>query len=72
MVKDESFKSTDVPATPNRQKQINPIIPVVQKCTDNKTIVNGKTHRLPTTKEYLLQMYPKAKEFCRVSHTIIS
>ena len=57
MIKDELLRSTDGPAAPKRQKQINPIIPVVQRCSDNKIIVNGKTHCLPTTKEYLLQEY---------------
>ena len=57
MITDKLLRSTDSPAAPKRQKQINPIIPVVQKCSDNKIIVNGKTHRLPTTKEYLLQEY---------------
>ena len=57
MVRDESLKSTDGPAAPKRQKQVNPIIPVVQQCSDNKITVDGKTHRLPTTIEYLLQEY---------------
>ena len=43
--------------TPKIQKQINPIVPVIQECTDDKITISDKTHRLPTKKEYLLQEY---------------
>ena len=43
--------------TPKIQKQINPIVPVIQECTDDKITISDKTHRLSTNKEYLLQEY---------------
>ena len=44
---------TDKPAKPLAE----PVIPVVQECTDKKITIGGKTHPLPTTKEYLLKEY---------------
>ena len=34
-----------------------PVIPVVQQRTDENITIGGKTHPLPTTKEYLLKEY---------------
>ena len=34
-----------------------PVIPVVQEHTDENITIGGKTHPLPTTKEYLLKEY---------------
>ena len=39
---------TDKPAKPPAE----PVIPIVQECTDKKITIGGKTHPLPTTKEY--------------------
>ena len=36
---------------------VEPVIPQVQKITSHSITVNGKTHQLPTTKEYLLKEY---------------
>ena len=33
------------------------VVPVIQKRTQERITINGKTHSLPTTKDYLLQEY---------------
>ena len=46
---DTSIKTiTDKPAKPPAE----PVIPLVQECTDKKMTIRGKAHLLPTTKEY--------------------
>ena len=46
---DTSIKTiTDKPAKPHAE----PVILAVQECTDKKITIGGKTHPLPTTKEY--------------------
>ena len=51
---DTSIKTiTEKPAKPPPE----PVIPVVQECTDKNITVRGKTHPLPTTKKYLLNEY---------------
>jgi len=34
-----------------------PVVPAIQQSTDSSITFNGKTHQLPTTKEYLLKEY---------------
>ena len=51
---DTSIKTiTDKPAKPPAE----PVISVVEEYTDKKITIGGKTHLLPTTKEYLLKEY---------------
>ena len=51
---DTSIKTiADKPAKPPAE----PVIPVVEEYTDKKITIGGKTHLLPTTKEYLLKEY---------------
>ena len=54
---DERPKSTGNPVTSRVQEQMNPVVPKIQECSDDKITIGGKTHQLPTTKEYLLQEY---------------
>ena len=50
-------KSTNGPVSPRIQKYTDPVVSVIQKRTQERIIINGKTHSLPTTKDYLLQKY---------------
>ena len=54
---EEPEKTTNGPAIPRVQKCTDPVVPLIQKCTQEKITINGKTHSLPTTKDYLLQEY---------------
>ena len=54
---EEPAETTNGPAIARVQKCTDPVVPVIQKCTQEKITINGKTHSLPTTKDYLLQEY---------------
>ena len=58
---EEPAKTTDGPVIPRVQKCTDPVVPVIQRSTKEKITINGRTHSLPTTKDYLLLEY--AKEF---------
>ena len=45
------------PIIPRVQKCTDPVVPVIQTRTQERITINGKTHSLPTTKDYLLQEY---------------
>ena len=51
---EEPAKTTDGPAIPRVQKCTDPVVPVIQKRTQERISVNGKTHLLPTSKDYLI------------------
>ena len=54
---DTSTKTiTDKPVKPP-PPPAEPVIPLGQECTDKKITIGGKTHLLPTTKEYLMKEY---------------
>ena len=50
-------KPTNGPVIPRIQKCTDPVVPVIQKRTQERITIIGKTHSLPTTKDYLLQEY---------------
>ena len=50
-------KPTNGPVIPRIQKCTDPVVPVIQKRTQERITINGKTHSLPTTKDYLLQEF---------------
>ena len=54
---EEPAKTTDGPVTTRVQKCTDPLVPVIQRSAKEKTTINGRTHSLPTTKDYLLQEY---------------
>lgn len=54
---EEPAKTTNGPVIPRVQKCTDPVVPVIQSSTKEKITINGKTHSLPTTKDYLLQEY---------------
>ena len=54
---EEPAKTTDGPAIPRVQKCTDPVVPVIQKRTQERITINGKTHLLPTSKDYLVQEY---------------
>ena len=54
---EEPAKTTDGPAIPRVQKCTDPVVAVIQKHTQERITINGKTHLLPTSKDYLLQEY---------------
>ena len=54
---EKPLKSTNGPVIPRIQKCTDPVVPVIQKRTQERITINGKTHSLPTTKDYLLQEY---------------
>ena len=54
---EEPVETTNGPVIPSVQKFTDPVVPVIQKCTQEKITISGKTHSLPTTKNYLLQEY---------------
>ena len=54
-------KTNDGPVIPRVQKCTDPVVPVIQRSTKEKITINGRTHSLPTTKDYLLQEH--ANEF---------
>ena len=56
-VKEEPAKSTNGPVVPRAQERTDPAVPVTRECTQEKITINGKTHSLLTTKDYLLQEY---------------
>ena len=70
MVTGETPKLTSNPTgAQNITKQMDPVVPVIQGCSDSKITINGKTHQFPTNKEYLLQEYagciPGNRNFAR-------
>ena len=54
---EEPAKTTDGPVIPRVHKCTDPVVPVIQRSTKEKTTINGRTRSLPTTKDYLLQEY---------------
>ena len=54
---EELTKTTYGPVIPRVQKCTDPVVPVIQRCSQEKITISGKTHKLPTTKGYLLQEY---------------
>ena len=54
---EEPAKTTNGPVIPRVQKCTDPVVPVIQKRNKERITINGKTHSLPTTKDYLLQEY---------------
>ena len=54
---EEPAKTTDGSVIPRVQKCTDPVVPVIQRSTKEKITINGRTHSLPTTKDYLLQEY---------------
>ena len=54
---EEPVKTTNGPVIPRVQKCIDPVVPVIQKSTQESLTIAGKTHSLPTTKDYLLHEY---------------
>lgn len=50
-------KPTNGPVIPRIQKCTDHVVPVIQKRTQERITINGKTYSLPTTKDYLLQEY---------------
>ena len=54
---EEPVKTNDGPVIPRVQKCTDPVVPVIQRSTKKKITINGRTHSLPTTKDYLLQEY---------------
>ena len=53
----EPTKVTSGPVIPRVQKCTDPVVPVIQKRSQERIAINGRTHLLPTTKDYLLQEY---------------
>ena len=51
----EPAKTTVGPVITRVQKCTDPVVPVIQRSTKEKITINGRTHSLPTTKDYLLQ-----------------
>ena len=54
---EEPVKCTNGPKVPRVQKCTDPVVTVIQTRTEERITINGKTHSLPTTKDYLLQEY---------------
>ena len=54
---EEPAKINDGLAIPRVQKRTDPVVPVIQKRTQERITINGRTHPLPTTRDYLLQEY---------------
>ena len=54
---EEPAKTTDGRAIPRVQKRTDPVVPLIQKRTQERITINGGTHSLPTTRDYLLQEY---------------
>ena len=54
---EEPVKTTNGPVIPRVQKCTDPVLPVIQRSTQESLTITGKTHSLPTTKDYLLQEY---------------
>ena len=54
---EEPVKCTNGPMIPRVQKFTDPVVTVIQTRTQERITINGKTHSLPTTKDYLLQEY---------------
>ena len=52
---EEPAKTTNGPVIPRVQKCTDPVVPVIQKHNKERITINGKTHSLPATKDYLLQ-----------------
>ena len=51
------MKTTNGPVIPRVQKCIDPVVPAIQKRTREGITIDGKTHSLTMTKDYLLQEY---------------
>ena len=56
-LEEELAKTTNGPVIPRVQKCTDPVAPVIQKRTQEMINITGKTHSLPTTKNYLPQEY---------------
>ena len=54
---EEPAKTTDGSVISRVQKCTDPVVPVIQRSTKEKITINGRTHSLRTTKDYLLQEY---------------
>ena len=52
---EEPAKNTNGPVSPRVHKCTDPVVPAIQKSTQARITINGLTHSLPTTKDYLLQ-----------------
>ena len=52
---EEPAKTTVGPVITRVQKCTDPVVPVIQRSTKEKITINGRTHSLHTTKDYLLQ-----------------
>lgn len=59
---EERVRSIDCPRVPSVQESSIPEVPVIQEHTQQKIPIYGKTHSLPTTKDYL------GKEYADVFH----
>ena len=54
---EEPVKTTNSPVIPRVWKCTDPVVPVIQKRTQEKITISGNTHSLPTTMDYLQQEY---------------
>ena len=52
---EEPAKTNDGPVIPSVQKCTDPVVPVIQRSTKEKITLNGRTHSLLKSKDYLPQ-----------------